>query len=323
MPTDRPSIIVLDGKTLNPGDLSWEPLRALGTVTVYDRTPAHLILERAAKAPILLTNKTPLSAETLARLPNLRYVGVLATGYNVVDVKAAARRSVVVTNVPSYGTDSVAQLVFALLLELCRHAAQHSTSVRDGAWCASPDFCYWSMPQVELTGKTLGVIGFGRIGSTVARVGKVFGMEALAHDCVPLPPTHADTVRSVALEQLLQSADVISLHCPLTPATEKLIRAETLALMKPTALLINTARGKLIDEPALAAALHAGTIAGAGLDVLSSEPPAPDNPLLSAPNCIITPHIAWATAEARARLLDTAVANVRAFLAGTPTNAIA
>lgn len=309
----RPRIVVLDGHTLNPGDLSWSALEALGDCTIHAHTPAAEILARAAGAPIVLTNKTPLSAATLAALPDLRYLGVLATGYNVVDVAAARVRGIPVANVPLYGTASVAQHVFALLLELTQQVGRHAASVRAGRWSESRDFCFWETPLLELSGLTLGIVGSGRIGSAVARIAEAFGMKVVFA---------RRSGGRAELEQVLRTADVISLHCPLTDDTRHLINATTLGWMKPGAILINTSRGPLVDDAALAAALHAGRIAGAGLDVLSTEPPPPGNPLFTAPNCIITPHIAWATRAARSRLMGTAIANVAAFLAGKPENVV-
>lgn len=314
-------IVVLDGYTLNPGDLDWVKLEALGPTVIHDRTPADQIVARAANAEIILTNKTILSRETLDRLPRLRYIGVLATGYNVVDLDAARQRGVPVTNVPTYGTSSVAQMVFAHLLNLTQHVADHSRGVADGRWSQSDDFCYWDTPLVELAGLTMGLVGFGRIGRAVAQIAQAFGMNVLVYD-VTAPPEPPEGVRFVSLEDVVRQSDVVSLHCPLTPATQKLINAERLALMKPSAILINTSRGPLVDEPALADALNAGRLAGACLDVLSVEPPPADNPLLTAKNCHITPHIAWATQAARQRLLDTAVANVQAFIDGKPRNVV-
>lgn len=314
-------IVVLDGYTLNPGDLDWAPLAGCGSLTVYDRTPCELTIERAAGAEIVLTNKVVLGAEELPQLPELRYIGVLATGVNVVDLDAAADRNIVVTNVPAYSTPSVAQQVFALLLELTRGVGEHARRVREGAWSEAKDFCFWESPQVELAGKSLGIVGFGRIGQAVANIGQAFDMQILVHTRTPEPDDFPQ-VEFVSLDDLFQQSDVVSLHCPLTEQTAGLVDAKRLQDMQPTAFLINTGRGALIDEPALAGALAAGELAGAGLDVLSSEPPSPDNPLLNAPNCIITPHIAWATRSARQRLLDTAVANVKAFLAGRPENQI-
>lgn len=308
-------IVVLDGHTLNPGDLSWDSLAALGELTVHERTPAAEIVARAAGAGILLTNKTPLTGETLGRLPELRYIGVLATGYNVVDTQAAAARGIPVTNVPEYGTASVVQLVFAHLLNFCHHAAEHGASVRAGAWSRSPDFCFWDHPLVELSGLTLGIVGAGRIGLAVARVAEAFGMRVLVSGR-PGGRQEAGAFPRTDLQTLFRESDVVSLHCPLTEETRGLVNRDLLGCMKPGAFLINTSRGPLVVEADLAAALNAGVIAGAGLDVLGTEPPAPDNPLLSARNCCITPHIAWATLAARRRLMQTACENVRAFLAG-------
>ena len=306
-------ITVLDGHCLNPGDLSWDGFRKLGDIEVFERTPADQIVTRAVGADAVLTNKTPLTRETLAQLPTLRYIGVLATGYNIVDVAAARERNIVVTNVPTYGTKSVAQMTFALLLELTQHVGHHAQTVRDGRWTRSPDFCYWDYPLVELDGLTMGVIGFGRIGQAVGELAQAFGMKVRAHS-----RKHS----AEDLERLFRESDVISLHCPLTPETKHLVNAERLSWMKPTAFLLNTSRGPLIDEPALADALNRAQIAGAGLDVLSVEPPPAGNPLFTAKNCFITPHIAWATRAARSRLMDAAVDNVRAFMAGKPKNVV-
>lgn len=315
-------IVILDGYTLNPGDLSWNELESLGQLTVYDRTPEQLILERAREAEILFTNKTPLSGATIDELPALRYIGVLATGYNVVDTQAAKRRGVPVTNVPSYGTESVAQMVFAHILELTRNVRHHSDSVREGRWAAAEDFCFWDTPQMELTGKTMGIVGFGRIGRAVGRVAVAMGMTVVAHDAQPGAAPEWPGFRWLGLEDLLRESDVVSLNCPLFPETRGMMDARALALMKPTAVLINAARGPLVVDRDLADALNAGRIAGAGLDVLSEEPPSPDNPLLTAKNCRITPHIAWATREARSRLMHTAVGNLQAFLDGASQNVV-
>ncbi len=314
-------IVVLDGYTLNPGDLSWDAFATLGELTVHERTPAAEIVARAAGAEILLTNKTPLSAATIGQLPVLRYIGVLATGYNVVDTEAAAARGIPVTNVPEYGTASVVQLVFAHLLNLCNHVAEHGQSVRAGAWSRSPDFCFWEHPLVELSGRTMGIVGAGRIGKSVARVAEAFGMRVLVSGR-PGGNRQGDAFERTDLQNLFRESDVVSLHCPLTEATRGLVNRELLGLMKPGAFLINTGRGPLVVEEDLAAALNSGTIAGAGLDVLSTEPPAPDNPLLGARNCCITPHIAWATLDARRRLMQTASENVRAFLDGKRLNVV-
>lgn len=314
-------IVVLDGYAANPGDLDWGPLAALGELIVHPRTPAELTVARAAGAEVLLTNKTVLGERELAALPGLRYIGVLATGYNVVDVAAAAARGIAVTNVPAYSTESVAQLVFALLLELTRGAGRHAALVRAGRWSSCPDYAFWEGEQVELAGLTFGIVGFGAIGKAVARIAQAFAMEVLVHTRSPAPAAFPD-VTFVDVDELFRRADVVSLHCPLNDATRHLVNAGRLALMKPGAYLLNTGRGPLVDEAALAAALHAGKLAGAGLDVLAQEPPPADNPLLTAPNCVITPHLAWATLAARRRLLGTAVANLAAFLAGQPQNLV-
>jgi glycerate dehydrogenase len=313
-------IVVLDGFTLNPGDLSWDELRALGPCEIFDRTLADQVEPRAAGAGILLTNKTVLSRDSIVRLPALKYIGVLATGTNVVDLGAARERGVPVTNVPAYGTRSVAQATFALLLELTNHTGHHGLTVRAGRWTKSVDWCYWDLPLLELDGLTMGLVGFGRIGRAVAELAHAFGMKVLTHTpSFNRPPPYG---RAVKLEEIFRESDVVSLHCPLTPQTLKLVNAERLRLMKPTAFLLNTSRGPLVDEAALADALNSGVIAGAALDVLSVEPPPTTNPLLLAKNCIITPHNAWATQAARARLLSVAVANVRAFLAGKSVNVV-
>lgn len=314
-------IVVLDGYAANPGDLDWSPLFSLGEPTIHDRTPAALTLDRATGAQAVLTNKVVLGARELDALPDLRYIGVLATGYNVVDVNAARERGIVVTNVPAYSTSSVAQQVFALLLELTRGAGRHAALVRQGRWSSSPDFAFWEGDQVELAGLTFGIVGFGAIGRAVARIAGAFGMRVLVHTRTPDPAAWPE-VSFVGLDELFTVADIVSLHCPLTDETRDLVNAERLATMKPTAYLINTGRGPLVDEAALAAALYAGQIAGAGLDVLAQEPPLADNPLLTAPNCVITPHLAWATTASRQRLLDVAVANVRAFVEGNPQNRV-
>jgi glycerate dehydrogenase len=313
-------IVVLDGYTLNPGDLSWGALTTLAPATIYDHTPPDQTVARAHNAQIVLTNKTLLSRDVIDQLPQLRYVGVLATGYNVVDLDAARQRNIPVTNVPNYATTSVVQSVFAHLLNLTLHVADHGRGVSAGRWTQNRDFCYWDFPLVELAGRTMGIVGFGRIGRATADVARAFGMKVLAYD--PMPQTDTQEVRFVSVDDLFRQSDVVSLHCPLTPATNKLVNAERLALMKPSAYLINTGRGPLVDEAALADALNAGRLARAGLDVLSVEPPPADNPLLTARNCCLTPHIAWATVAARQRLLDVAVDNVRAFLAGQPQNVV-
>ena len=313
------NIVVLDGYTINPGDLSWEALEALGACTIYDRTRRDETLERAREADILFTNKTALDREIIEQLPRLKYVGVLATGTNVVDGAAARERGIPVTNVPAYGTATVAQAVFALLLELTNRVGHHDSTVREGRWSRSPDFCYFDYPQIELAGLTFGILGYGAIGRATARIARGFGMNVIVCTRTPVPE---EDVRHVTLDELFRQSDVVSLHCPLTPETRDLVNAERLALMKPTAFLINTSRGALIREADLAWALNEERIAGAGLDVLAVEPPLPANPLPGAKNCIITPHIAWAGRRARERCLAIAVDNLRAHLAGQEQNVV-
>lgn len=315
-------IVVLDGYTLNPGDITWDGISRLGELQVYDRTPEDKILERAAGAEIVFTNKTPLREHVLRSLVDLKYVGVLATGYNVVDTDYAATKGVVVTNVPGYGTPSVVQMTMALLLELCLHVQEHSDSVRRGDWAASPDFCYWKFPLVELTGKTMGIIGFGDIGSSVADVATSFGMNIIGSSRTQTDQSARKNFRWATIPELLKESDVVSIHCPLFPETTGLINAASLKTMKPSAFLLNTSRGPIVVDEDLARALNTGVIAGAGIDVLSVEPPSADNPLFSAKNCVITPHIAWATKEARGRLMETAEKNLAAFLAGTAINVV-
>ena len=314
------NIVVLDGFTLNPGDLNWSELEALGLAKIFNRTPPDEVLSRAAGAEIILTNKTVLSREQIQQLPQLQYIGVLATGTNVVDLAAARERNIPVTNIPAYGTKSVAQATFALLLELAHRTGHHAQTVRDGRWTRNADWCYWDFPLVELDGLTMGIVGLGRIGRAVAELACAFGMKVLAHSTSK--KTEPSFVRYVELEALFRQSDVVSLHCPLTPQTKNLVNATRLDWMKPSAFLLNTSRGPLVDEAALAAALNAEKIAGAGLDVLPVEPPPADNPLLRAKNCIITPHNAWGTRSARTRLMRVAVDNVRAFLAGKPQNVV-
>ncbi|MFM7108127.1 MAG: D-2-hydroxyacid dehydrogenase [Planctomycetaceae bacterium] len=310
-------IVVLDGFTTNPGDLSWAPVEACGHVTVFDRTEPVDVVARAAAADVVLTNKTELGRAEIASLPRLKMIGVLATGTNVVDLAAARERGVPVCNVPEYGTASVAQATFALLLELTNRVGHLDATVRAGRWSACPDFCYWDGDLVELVGLTLGIVGHGRIGRAVAALGRAFGMRILFHRRgADVDPGCVD------LDRLFSESDVVSLHCPLTPETRGLVDVRRLALMKPTAFLVNTARGALVDEAALAAALEAGRIAGAGIDVLAVEPPPAANPLLHARNCVITPHVAWATRNARRRLVEATADNVRAFAAGRPQNVV-
>lgn len=311
------NIVVLDGYTLNPGDLSWDGLKALGTCTIHDRTAPADVVARARHAEIVLTNKCPLRAETIAELPALRYIGVTATGFNIVDAAAARARGIPVCNVPDYGTRAVAQHTFALILELTNAAGHHGRTVREGRWGASADWCYWDRPLVELDGRTLGIVGWGRIGRAVAELGRAFGMKIIAASRRETPGAE-----QVSVDDLFRHSDVVSLHCPLTAETQGMVNAARLALMRRSAFLINTSRGPLIVDADLAAALESGRLAGAAVDVLSAEPPAAGNPLLAAKNCLITPHNAWAATAARARLLEKAVANVRAFLDGRPANVV-
>ncbi|UCG38515.1 MAG: D-2-hydroxyacid dehydrogenase [bacterium] len=312
-------VVVLDGYTLNPGDLSWKGLEELGPCTVYDRTSPKQLPQRALGATALLTNKVVLDAPLLDRLPELRYIGVLATGTNVVDLAAAAVRGITVTNVPAYSTHSVAQMTFALLLEMVNGVGHHSEAVRAGRWSRSPDFSFHETPLVELSGLTMGIVGYGAIGKAVAALARAFGMGVLVHT---RSPGKDRTVRYVDLDTLFGESDVVTLHCPLTPETVGLVNARRLALMKGTAYLVNAARGPIVDEKALAEALDSGRIAGAAVDVLSAEPPPADNPLLKARNCVITPHIAWASLAARRRLMDTVVGNLRAWMEGRPVNVV-
>jgi glycerate dehydrogenase len=318
------NIVILDGYTTNPGDLSWGSIAALGELRVYEHTPASETVERARMAEIVLTNKTVLDKSVIKQLPQLRYIGLLSTGVNVADLKAARKRGIPVTNIPAYSTPSVAQQVFALLLEVTNRAASHSDSVYRGDWTRSRDFCYTNYPLVELAGKTMGIVGFGQIGQTVARIAQAFGMRVIA---CKRPAARAEEIISstlciASLETVLRESDVVSLHCPLTDETKELINVQTLALMKPGAILINTARGLLLNEQDVADALSSGRLSGAVVDVLSAEPPSPKNPLLRAPNCVITPHIAWATKEARARLISLAEQNLVSFLEGRSVNVV-
>jgi len=315
-------IVVLDGYTLNPGDNPWDEVAELGDLTVYDRTPANQILERAREAQIALTNKTPLSAETLEQLPELRFISVLATGFNIVDVAAARQRNIPVSNIPVYGTDSVAQYVFALLLEHCHHVSRHDAAVRRGKWAESGDFSFWETPLVELAGKKMGIIGFGRIGRRVGELAHAFGMEVLACDVVRGDPPAYQPFAWKEIREVFVEADVISLHCPQTDENLGFVNRDLLALMKPTAVLINTARGGLVNEQDLAAALNSGQLAGAAVDVVSQEPIRSDNPLLTARDLLLTPHMAWATLAARQRLMKMTAENIQAFLEGKPINVV-
>ena len=315
-------IVILDGRGLNPGDLSYDCIRQFGDVTLYESTQTtEQAIARIADSEIVLTNKVPITEEILDACPSIRLICVLATGYNVVDCPACTRRGIAVTNVPTYGTAAVAQFTMALILELCHRIGLHDASVHQGDWCRRENFCYWLTPQMELAGKTLGILGFGRIGQAVGQLAKAFGMKVIAYS-----RTQQEQGREIAdyvdLDTLLTQSDILSLHCPLFPETEKIINAQSLSKMKPTAFLINTSRGGLVDEAALAHALTTGQIRGAAVDVVSQEPMHWDNPLRTCPNCILTPHIAWAPVESRQRLLDCVVENIRAFLEGTPQNVV-
>jgi glycerate dehydrogenase len=315
-------IVVLDQHGLNSGDLGWDGLEDLGRVTAYDFTPPEQVAKRIGAAEAIFINKTLISRELLDQCPKIRFVGVLATGFDVIDLAAAAQRNIVVTNIPTYGTASVAQFATALLLELCHRVGQHDENVRNGGWAERDRWCYWLNPLVELSGKTLGIVGFGRIGQAFGHIGQALGMRILAHDAFQNQKLKNETLHYVAMEELYREADVISLHCPLTDANCGMINRLTIEQMKPTAFLINTSRGRLVVEEDLAAALNHGRIAGAAMDVLVVEPPMANNPLLGARNCIITPHMAWGTVEARRRIIQIAEDNLRSFLAGTPKNMV-
>jgi glycerate dehydrogenase len=315
-------IVVLDGYTLNPGDITWKGFEKLGELMVYDRTPEDKILERIGDAEIVYTNKTPLTRETLKKAPAVKFIGVLATGYNIVDTAAAREQGIIVTNIPTYGTTAVAQFAFALLLEICHHVGAHNEEVKKGKWTEGTDFCFWNYPLIELAGKTMGIIGFGRIGQAVARIAQSFGMNILAYDAYQNKALENDTLKYVALDELLAGSDVISLHCPLLDSTQGIINNKTIMKMKDGVMIINTSRGPLIVEEDLADALNRGKVYGAAVDVVSSEPIKAGNPLLTAKNCIITPHIAWAPKESRARLMDIAADNLAAFLKGEPVNVV-
>ena len=315
-------IVVLDGYGLNPGDLSWEGMGALGELTVYDRTSPSELLVRSEGAEALITNKTLISAGDMAALPHLKYIGVLATGYNVVDIEAAKARGIVVTNIPAYSTSSVAQMVFAHILNITQRVGYYASENIQGRWSKNADFCYWDTNLVELDGKKMGIVGFGNIGQATARIAQAFGMQICVYSSKPqfaLP----SGIKKMELDELFAKCDVVSLHCPLTPDTKEMVNAERLKIMKPNAILINTGRGPLVNEQDLADALNEGRIAGAGLDVLSVEPSVEDNPLLSAKNCFVTPHIAWATLEARTRLMEIAVNNLKSYKEGRIINNVA
>jgi glycerate dehydrogenase len=315
-------IVVLDGYTLNPGDLSWDGLKALGDVVVYDRTPADKIIERIGNAEIVFTNKTVIDSKVFDACSAIKFIGVLSTGYNVVDVNTAKEREIVVTNIPTYGTKAVAQTAIALLLEVCHHIGEHSKSVMNGEWTNCTDWCYWNYPLIELAGKNLGIIGLGRIGQSTAQIAQVLGMKVLAYDDYEIEALKSDTLEYISLDELLANSDVISLHCPLFDSTKGIINKTNIDKMKNGVIIINTSRGPLVVEEDLAQALNSGKVYAAGLDVVSTEPIKADNPLLTAKNCIITPHIAWAPKESRLRLMNIAVGNLEKFLANSPINVV-
>lgn len=317
-------IVVLDGYTLNPGDLDWSAFEAMGELTVHDRTPVddeQEIIRRIGDAQIVYTNKTPVTENILAHCPGIKFIGVLATGYNIVDTKAAGERGIPVANIPSYGTETVGQFAVALLLEICHHIGHHDRAVHNGKWQKSADWCFWDYPLIELAGKTMGILGFGRIGRTTGKIAKALGMNVLAYDKYRCEEG-GQTARYVELDELLRESDVIALHCPLFPETEGIINKENIAKMKNGVIIINNSRGGLIVEEDLAAALESGKVYAAGLDVVSTEPVKADNPLLKAPNCLITPHISWASKESRKRLMDMAADNLRAYLSGKAQNIV-
>ncbi|MBN2863087.1 MAG: D-2-hydroxyacid dehydrogenase [Bacteroidales bacterium] len=318
------NIVVLDGYTLNPGDLTWDGLAEFGNLIVYDRTDFEVnsIIKNIGSADIVFTNKTPLSGEVLPKVPSVRYIGVLATGYDVVDLESARESGILVTNIPTYGTVAVAQFTFALILELCHHVGAHNDAVHTGVWSKSPDFCYWKCPLIELDGKTIGLIGFGRIGQATAKIAQSFGLKVLVYDIYQDPELENENCRYVSLDVLLNRSDFISLHCPLSESTWEIINRNSISAMKDGVMIINTARGQLINENDLSYALNTGKIGAAAIDVVSEEPIKDDNPLLSAKNCIITPHIAWAPKESRSRLMNTAIANLKAYLKGEPINVV-
>jgi glycerate dehydrogenase len=315
-------IVVIDGYTLNPGDNPWTPLEKLGTVEVHDHTAPEDVAAHARRAEILIVNKCAVPAETIERLPVLKFISVTATGFNIVDVAAARRRGIPVSNVPEYGTQTVAQFTWALILELCHHVGQHVESVAAGDWAKSLDFCYWLAPQVELSGKRLGLVGYGRIARQVAKIGRAFGMQIIAAGRPDIPAPIGEDLQWLSTEKVFSAADVVSLHCPLTAQTEKMVNRPLLEHLRQDSFLVNTSRGGLVDEQALADALIAGQLAGAAVDVVSTEPIRPDNPLLTAPNCLITPHIAWTSLAARQRLIRVTAENVAAFIAGRPINVV-
>lgn len=315
-------IVILDGYTENPGDLSWEGFEKLGDLTVYDRTPADKIIERMKDADVVYTNKTPISREAIASSPKLKFIGVLATGYNVIDTVAAKEAGIIVSNIPTYGTDSVGQFAIALLLELCHHIGEHSDCVKAGEWTNNADWCFWKHPLVELSGKTMGIIGYGRIGQKTGQIAMALGMNILAYDEYQNKSLESEKCRYASLDELLQNSDVIALHCPLFPSTEGIINKDTIAKMKDGVMIINNSRGQLIVEEDLRDGLNSGKVGGAALDVVSTEPIRMDNPLLQAKNIIITPHISWAPKESRQRLMNIAVENLQAFLNNSPQNVV-
>ena len=317
-------IVVLDGYTLNPGDLSWDDIRQFGDLKVYDRTEfdSKEILKNIGDAEIIFTNKTPLSKSVLNQVPHLKYIGVLATGFNNIDIETAKSHGITVTNVPTYGTQAVAQFTMALLLELCHHVGAHSDAVKQGEWTASPDFCFWNSPLIELDGKTLGIIGFGKIGQATAQMAQAFGLNILAYNRSKNPDLESETCKYVALDELFKLSDIISLHCPQTESTKGIINKANIDKMKDGVMIINTARGGLIVEEDLKTALNSEKVAGAAVDVVSTEPIEAENPLLDAKNCIITPHIAWAPKASRSRMMQTTVENLKSYLEGNPINVV-
>ena len=320
-------IVVLDGYTLNPGDISWEGLEQFGELKVndrisYDEKDEDLIVEAVGDAEIVFTNKTPMTRAAIQRMPNLKYIGVLATGYNVVDIETAKERGIVVTNIPTYGTASVGQFAIAMLLEICHHIGHHSKAVHEGKWESNPDWCFWDYPLIELAGKNMGIIGYGRIGQTTGRIAQALGMKVLAYDEYKNPELESETCKYVTLEELYKESDVIALHCPLFPSTEGIINKDTIAKMKDGVIILNNSRGPLIVEQDLADALNSGKVYAAGVDVASTEPIKGDNPLLQAKNCFITPHISWAPKESRQRLMDIAVESLAAYLENKPINVV-
>ncbi len=315
-------IVVLDGYTLNPGDITWEGMEALGELTVYDRTKAEDVAARIDDADVVYTNKTPITKETLDACPNVKFIGVLATGYNIVDIAAAKEKGIPVSNIPTYGTAAVSQFAIGLLLELCHHIGEHSDAVKAGEWTSNPDWCFWKYPLVELDGKTMGIIGFGRIGQDTGKIAQALGMKVLAYDAFKRPELETETCHYVDLDTLLAESDVIALHCPLFPDTEGIINKDTIAKMKDGVMIINNSRGPLVVEQDLRDALDSGKVAGAAVDVVSTEPIRMDNPLIGAKNVIITPHISWAPKESRQRLMNIAVDNLKCYVEGKPQNVV-